>query len=133
MATTRSTELRRQARLIGDAKASFHARRWLDERIRDRLPPNRVDDACLAVSEVVTNAVRHSGARQAPVEIRVRAHDRTVRVEVQDAGPGFEPGRLGPPDPVRGSGYGLQILERVTDRWGLSGRSPTTVWFELHA
>lgn len=133
MATARSTELRQRARLVGDSEASFRARRWLDERVREHLPPARVEDACLAVSELVTNAVRHSGVRSAPVEIRVLAMDRTVRVEVQDVGPGFNRNRLPPPDPAQGVGYGLQILERVTDRWGLSGRSPTTVWFELHA
>jgi signal transduction histidine kinase len=61
-----------------------------------------VESACyFAVAEALTNAVKHSGARQAQVRIR---HARgMLRVEVTDDG-------CGGADPARGSG--LAGIER---------------------
>jgi signal transduction histidine kinase len=59
-------------------------------------PPGPVETACyFAVAELLTNAVKHSGARSARVD--VSHHDRLLRVEVTDFG-------LGGADPAAGSG-----------------------------
>jgi anti-sigma regulatory factor (Ser/Thr protein kinase) len=84
----------------------------------------------LLVSEVVSNAVRHSAADPA-TSIRLVASfgAETIRVTVTDAGDGFTPR---PRDPARShDGYGLYLLEKVATRWGVDSRGDTKVWFEL--
>jgi anti-sigma regulatory factor (Ser/Thr protein kinase) len=84
----------------------------------------------LLVSEVVSNAVRHSsGPAEAPIALASTVDDATVRVAVTDAGEGFTPR---PRDPrVIGEGYGLDLLEKAARRWGVEIGGETTVWFEL--
>jgi anti-sigma regulatory factor (Ser/Thr protein kinase) len=84
----------------------------------------------LLVSEVVSNAVRHSkGDPDAPIELSAAFGERAIRVVVTDAGDGFEPR---PRDPARThDGYGLYLLEKVSSRWGVESKGDTKVWFEL--
>jgi anti-sigma regulatory factor (Ser/Thr protein kinase) len=84
----------------------------------------------LLVSEVVSNAVRHSaGDANAPVQLVATFGTQTIRVMVTDAGAGFTPR---PRDPARThDGYGLYLLEKVATRWGVESRGDTKVWFEL--
>lgn len=92
-----------------------------------------LDDLRLLVSELVTNSVRHSGASQrAKVALEVAARPDAVRVEVTDAGTGFEP-RPRTPDQEQGSGWGLHLVDRIAQRWGVEGKRRTRVWFELDA
>ena len=84
----------------------------------------------LLVSEVVSNAVRHSAAApHEQVELLATFGERKIRVTVTDAGEGFEPR---PRDPARThDGYGLYLLEKVSSGWGVESRGDTKVWFEL--
>jgi anti-sigma regulatory factor (Ser/Thr protein kinase) len=84
----------------------------------------------LLVSEVVSNAVRHSaGDPAASIELVASFGAETIRVTVTDAGKGFTPR---PRDPGRThDGYGLYLLEKVAARWGVESRGDTKVWFEL--
>jgi anti-sigma regulatory factor (Ser/Thr protein kinase) len=84
----------------------------------------------LLVSEVVSNAVRHStGPAQAAIGLEATVTPRAVRIAVTDAGDGFAPR---PRDPNRpGEGYGLFLLEKAARSWGVEGDGRTTVWFEL--
>jgi len=89
-----------------------------------------LEDVRLLVSELVTNSVRHG--RLGPdgwIELRVIPSAGTFRVEVIDSGPGFHL-RLREPKPSQTSGWGLFIVDRVADRWGIA-RAPTRVWFEM--
>jgi anti-sigma regulatory factor (Ser/Thr protein kinase) len=85
----------------------------------------------LLVSELVTNAVRHVPASQAAtITLSVDRDDDGVRVEVTDQGPGFEPvPRADVED--RESGWGLNILAKVADRWGVDNDGGARVWFEI--
>ena len=66
-------------------------------------------------------------------EIAVRAElvNGTVRIEVSD------PGRDGSVEVrqpgARGGGYGLFLVDRLTNRWGVDRHDGTTVWAELSA
>jgi anti-sigma regulatory factor (Ser/Thr protein kinase) len=84
----------------------------------------------LLVSEVVSNAVRHSKADpKAPVELLATFGEKAIRVTVTDAGDGFIPQ---PRDPARThDGYGLYLLEKVAERWGVESGGDTRVWFEM--
>src|SRR5215212_7970584 len=75
----------------------------LDERV----DPALLDDLRLLVSELVTNSVRHAEAnRDGTVALRVEVEREGVRVEVIDAGTGFEPKKRDA-DRTRPGGWGL--------------------------
>ena len=54
-----------------------------------------------------------------------------LRVSVTDAGPGFEPDLDAPPREQEMGGFGLVLVDRVSDRWGVIRNRPNVVWFEL--
>jgi anti-sigma regulatory factor (Ser/Thr protein kinase) len=84
----------------------------------------------LLVSEVVSNAVRHSnGPPEQRISLDATVTDRFVRIAVTDAGSGFSPR---PRDPERlGEGYGLFLVAKAASAWGVDTEDGTTVWFEL--
>jgi len=97
------------------------------------IAPAKLATLLLLVSEVVTNAVIHSTAPpRAEITLSARVTDSgAVRVEVIDSGEGFTPM---PRDPSRpGGGYGLYLVEREAQAWGVDRQAGTRVWFELAA
>lgn len=100
--------------------------------VEDALERRDVDrrtsgDLMLLVSELVTNAVRH--ARSDRFEVRLDVGPETLRLEVHDEGGGFEP-RIEPSDDGTG-GYGLFIVDRLADRWGVERDAGGVIWLEL--
>jgi anti-sigma regulatory factor (Ser/Thr protein kinase) len=84
----------------------------------------------LLVSEVVSNAVRHSpGPADAPIVLLATMSEEKIRVAVTDAGEGFTP-RPREPDSLS-DGYGLYLLDKAASSWGVENTGGTTVWFEL--
>jgi anti-sigma regulatory factor (Ser/Thr protein kinase) len=116
--------------LACDPDSAAEARRALGE-FAGRLAPDRLEDARLLVSELVTNAIRHAGLGDGQaIRLIVSALERGVRIEVCDPGRGFrltEPD----PDPARPSGWGLYLVSELSDRWGIDRSAETRVWFEL--
>ena len=90
-----------------------------------------LEDATLLVSELVTNAVRHAPREGLPkIELRLKVDPARVRVVVSDPGTGFvaKP-RL--PTASESSGWGLYLVDRLADRWGIITRDRSEVWFEI--
>lgn len=86
-----------------------------------------VDDAQLAVSEIVTNAVVHAGT---PIEVAVSVGGSGVRVAVSD-GSRRMPRRREYAD-TAGTGRGLRLLTELATDWGAEARGDgKTVWFVL--
>lgn len=99
----------------------------LDERVE----PVVMEDVRLLVSELVTNSVRHSSMRKTDhVQLVVLMEDDTLHVQVADSGPGFEP-RPREPGASKAGGWGLFLVEKLSDRWGVASNSLTRVWFEI--
>jgi anti-sigma regulatory factor (Ser/Thr protein kinase) len=111
--------------------APARARSAVSERLAE-LGVDGVNEQMLVllVSEVVTNAVRHSsGPADAKIGLVVSATEQAIRVAVNDSGKGFIPR---PRDPERlEDGYGLYLLDRAASSWGVESSEGTTVWFEL--
>jgi anti-sigma regulatory factor (Ser/Thr protein kinase) len=109
----------------GAAKAARDAVVELSERLN----PRALEDVRLLVSELVTNSVRHAGLdAAAAIRVRVEFKPRFVRVEVVDPGMGFRPLA---PSPDERPGWGLFLVQKIADRWGVQRSEKTSVWFEL--
>jgi serine/threonine-protein kinase RsbW len=115
--------------LPGDNAAPALARHAVGERVDHGCDEEQTGTLMLLVTELVTNAVLHAGAPGSPVLLRVMLSPAILRVEVHDRGPGFEQRTPKP----RGShgGYGLFLVERMSNRWGVHRDETTYVWFEL--
>ena len=93
----------------------------------------RIDDAKLLTSEVVTNALRHSGlGAEGSIGLAVKLTPDRVRIEVSDIGAGFDVGALDAPSDKNESGWGLFLVQEVSDGWGVIKNDPNIVWFELN-
>jgi anti-sigma regulatory factor (Ser/Thr protein kinase) len=89
------------------------------------------ESATLLASELVSNAVRHSGAGVAePIRLRATVGTGSLRICVTDAGGGFVP-EAERREPGVGGGFGLFLVERLAGTWGVKIDTRTTVWLEL--
>jgi anti-sigma regulatory factor (Ser/Thr protein kinase) len=99
--------------------------------VEQHVEPDLMADVRLLVSELVTNSVRHAGVGPPEsVGLDVAVDPETIRVEVRDAGAGFEP-RPRDGDRSRPGGWGLYLVDRLADRWGVARNHFTRVWFEI--
>jgi anti-sigma regulatory factor (Ser/Thr protein kinase) len=108
------------------------ARRHLRDKLHGLLGSRRLAEAELLTSELVTNAVRHARLKEGdPIGLDIDVDTDTVHVAVVDAGAGFDFTKIfdEPRDP-RG-GWGLYLVDKVSDRWGIDASSPHSVWFEI--
>jgi serine/threonine-protein kinase RsbW len=118
--------------LPANASSAITARTEVTRRLARRITSGALEDVRLLLTEMITNSLRH-GDVLPDDKIRVKAelNDGTVRIEVHD------PGRDGPPEArtpgARGGGYGLFLVDRLTNQWGVDRRDGTTVWAELSA
>jgi anti-sigma regulatory factor (Ser/Thr protein kinase) len=95
---------------VADLRAQVRAR----ARTEGWLPPDRVDNLVLALSEVATNSIRHGGEQR---ELRIWLTDDAVVCEVTDDGavpPGPLAGYLPPRAGVIG-GMGLWLVQQLSD------------------
>jgi anti-sigma regulatory factor (Ser/Thr protein kinase) len=91
------------------------------------LDPTALAKTRLMASELVANGVRHGKGSELLIEVIVI--DDTVRCSVTDEGGGFVvPARS--PDTPGEHGWGLVLVRRMADRWGVAVES-SSVWFEL--
>ena len=103
------------------------ARRAVRARLHGAGLAQLVDDAALAASELVANAVLHARTR---ITLRVSTTPTSVRISVEDLNP-----QLPTPAPMgttATSGRGLALLQALAEDWGVhllpSGKA---VWFSL--
>jgi signal transduction histidine kinase len=98
---------------------------------QEDLPPGVHDDLLIVVTELLTNAIRHSSpTREGRIILTVRRGRDTVHVEVRNPGSGFAavdqrsaPGREG--------GYGLVAVDRISSDWGATVTDTTLVWSSI--
>jgi anti-sigma regulatory factor (Ser/Thr protein kinase) len=112
-----------EAQPEGPAKA----RRIIAEELSARLSARELEDVKLMVSELVTNGIVH-GRQEDDVPIMLDlCVNGDIRCAVLDHGPGFAARAREPAS----QGWGLCLVEQLSDRWGMQC-SPrrTEVWFE---
>jgi anti-sigma regulatory factor (Ser/Thr protein kinase) len=89
-------------------------------------------DVELLVSELVTNGFEHGRPDElGRIELRVDPAPERLRVEVIDCGAGFAYD-VRRPEPDADASFGLFLVERMSDRWGVDvAEGRTRVWFEV--
>jgi GAF domain-containing protein len=113
--------------LDDDVAAVSLARHFVVDVLRSWELSDLADDAALAVSELVSNAVLHG---QPPLELRVAPIPGGVRVEARDGS------RVRPVRPLATTdtmtGRGIALVEAVSARWGVDQLADgKSVWAEL--
>ena len=102
--------------LPNDARAAGRARRTVRDTLTRWRLPSLIDGCVLAVSELVTNALRHG---RPPIGMLVRRGAHDVRLDVQDADPHQAEGqRSGNAKDTAESGRGLDIVAALADATG---------------
>jgi two-component sensor histidine kinase len=119
-----------------DLRSAAEARRLLVGAVRDHesatgqhgsLSTDRVRDAVLMVSELITNAVRHTRTRLA---LEISFEGPVLRVAVHDDAPGLP---AAPAEDLHATGgRGLRIVAALSRRWGWTPVAHgKAVWFEI--
>lgn len=116
--------------LPADSSASPLARRFVGSRLTDwGVDVEVAETAQLCVSELVTNAVIHSGT---PSQVTVRLDDERLLVSVKDGGSRGAVRRVRGDEPTESTGRGLTIVDVLATTWSAERSfDGTTVWFEL--
>ena len=96
------------------------------------LPSTVRDDVLLLLTELVSNAVRHAGAGVGQaVRVELQQWARMIAVAVFDEGTRFA-AEAPHPKRDRSGGWGLFLIDRIADRWGITPTSSgTCAWFEI--
>lgn len=93
------------------------------DRLGVRVRRDVLDDLCLAVSELATNAISYSPNPPDQMSMKVFAEGTMLRVELCDDGDRFEDfekrwaeGQMAPMDPLSESGRGMWLIRNALDR-----------------
>jgi anti-sigma regulatory factor (Ser/Thr protein kinase) len=115
-----------------DPRAPGAARKLVVQCLERRVDPSALDSAQLVVSELATNSLQHGGAAMDEVVVSVELMPDWFRVGVQDSGSHAVIGAQ-PPDPGNGGGFGLNLVEMLSERWGVErlAAGGTKVWAQL--
>ena len=110
--------------------APAEARAFARDLLRAR---SCTSDVELAVSELVTNVVRHDPAAHS-LEVAVESRVDEVRLEITTIGSddrtrpfAFDP-RDGWPGPDNLNGRGLAIINSIATKWGIEANDRVSVW-----
>ena len=107
--------------IVRDALAEVHDGGW------------SLDDGRLVASELVGNAVRHSGCQlHHRLRIRVSRGEGRLRISVHDPGLSGQVAHPGDGDAGPG-GWGLRIIGQLAEAWGTDRPDGYRVWAELPA
>jgi anti-sigma regulatory factor (Ser/Thr protein kinase) len=114
--------------------ATLHAARDVAEVLRPLagdLGPELAADLRLLATELVANAVRHTGVPNGRLEVRVRLTGDVVHLSVIDDGPGFQVPARPLATPGGPGGWGLYLVDQCAARWGTERGERHCVWLEL--
>ena len=93
--------------------------------------PQSIDDACLLVSELVTNAFMHGGGSPA---VRASLDGDELFLSVSDESSARSPCRDRSAPRTKPGGLGLMIVDRLTSAWGVDTVSGgKVVWARMPA
>lgn len=122
------SETERRFRFRGMPQAVGAARRALREW-EGHFEPDLFYDLSLCVSELVTKSVQHAEPQRADeVELTVSRDDKLVRAEVMER---CRDVAVTHPPTMDCDDWGMFIVDRVADRWGVDRSVGTRLWCEI--
>lgn len=112
-----------------DASAPRLARVFVESILK---PSMCTEGALLAVSELVTNVILHDpDSSELTVSVDLDGDDVRIAVSGNAQGPLSIKRAPNWPDPGTPHGRGLNIVNAVSDRWGVEPNGSPTVWCEI--
>jgi anti-sigma regulatory factor (Ser/Thr protein kinase) len=97
-----------------------------------QFPPRAAADLRILLSELVTNAIEHAGLRKGEtigLDVRIGRTKAEMVVRYPEH-VGFEP--TFPPDADGASGWGLVLVDRISDRWSVvESEGQVVTWCEV--
>jgi serine/threonine-protein kinase RsbW len=118
-------------RLPFSTTASGEARRLSRQFLQSRLDEDRAVEFLVMVSELVSNAVRHGEPEpDGGIGLRLEGETGVARAVITDAAPEFTFDRDTFERADRNH-FGLLVIDKLADRWGLSLDGKKAVWFEV--
>lgn len=122
------SETERRFKFRGLPQAVGAARRALREW-EGHFEPDLFYDLSLCVSELVTKSVQQAvPAKGDEIELVVSRHDELVRAEVMEHRRDVV---VTQPEAMDGGDWGMFIVDRVADRWGVDRSVGTRLWCEI--
>jgi len=119
--------MRTRYQLERDVSAPSTARDVVEDVVAEL--GSRAADARIIASELVANSVRHSDAPAArPIELEVEFDADFVKIEVCDAGSGYERDAVKRRQAGHDGGFGLLLVSELSDAWGVTGNGGTCAW-----
>jgi anti-sigma regulatory factor (Ser/Thr protein kinase) len=110
-----------------DSRALSACRTFVAKTLSSWQLDHVVEDACIVVSELATNAVLHA---HAAFSVSVVRQGGSIRVSVRDSSPDMPV--LGSPSPTTVTGRGLLLVNAIARGWGIEvDSSGKLVWAEL--
>ncbi len=93
-----------------------------------------LDDLLVVVSELVTNAVMHSGCSpDEAIVIHATSDGRRICIAVHDPGHSDLTPETPAVPPPHGGGLGLRLVDGLAHSWGVDRPNGRRVWAELPA
>ena len=107
---------------------SVPAARRFAKGVLSEYPPDLRESVELMVSELATNCIRHTNTA---FDLTLVQQGGRIRVEVADRAGGTP--RMRSPGPEEPSGRGLQIVNMLSEAWGVEDGAANgkTVWFTV--
>lgn len=91
-----------------------------------------LDDATLIASELVTNAVIHSGCTAGDqIQVHVSRGSGRLTISVRDPGVSGKHAEVAEGNMAGYGGFGLKVVDAVALRWGTEREAGYRVWAEL--
>jgi serine/threonine-protein kinase RsbW len=112
--------------------AAMAARQALDD-LGPEVDNDLLERSRLALTEIITNCVKHARLRPSQlIDVQVALLVSLLRIEVTAEGPGFHPVATRPDSSsAAAGGWGLVLVDQLTDRWGVDRSHSTRVWLEF--
>ncbi len=120
-ATERRFKFRGMPQAVGAARRAL--RRW-----EGHFEPDMFYDLSLCVSELVTNTVHDGDLAGEEIELVVQRGKELARAEVRTPRPDVA---IAPSPVATPASWGMFIVDRVADRWGVERGEGTAVWCEI--
>lgn len=118
--------------LPSDSGAPGAARMVIGHCLSGLVSQRILPDVVLLASEIVTNCVEHGELPEGDaVLLRVYLDAEMLRLEIENPGTAGMVALSSNGRWSRRDGFGLELVDRLATRWGVTRADSTSIWFEM--